>query len=86
MLKPPRSLTIYIGIFGRTNVGKSTLVNYISGQDTSIVSKVAGTTTDAVYKIMELLPIGPITLVDTAGLDDTSLLSKERIERTNKVF
>ncbi|MDD5101903.1 MAG: [FeFe] hydrogenase H-cluster maturation GTPase HydF [Endomicrobiaceae bacterium] len=86
MLKPPRSLTIYIGIFGRTNVGKSTLVNYISGQDTSIVSKVAGTTTDVVYKIMELLPIGPITLVDTAGLDDTSLLSKERIERTNKVF
>lgn len=86
MNRPPRSLAIYIGIFGRTNVGKSTLVNYISGQDTSIVSTVAGTTTDAVYKIMELLPIGPITLVDTAGLDDISLLSKERIERTNKVF
>ena len=86
MNRPPRSLTIYIGIFGRTNVGKSTLVNYISGQDTSIVSKVAGTTTDAVYKIMELLPIGPVTLVDTAGLDDSSILSKERIDRTNKVF
>lgn len=86
MNRPPRSLTIYIGIFGRTNVGKSTLVNYISGQDTSIVSTVPGTTTDAVYKIMELLPIGPVTLVDTAGLDDTSILSKERIDRTNKVF
>ena len=85
-METPKSLRLHIGIFGRTNVGKSTLVNYISGQDTSIVSDVAGTTTDSVYKSMELLPIGPVTLIDTAGLDDVSKLSKERIERTNKVF
>lgn len=85
-LKTPKSLRIHIGIFGRTNVGKSTLVNYISGQDTSIVSSVAGTTTDSVYKSMELAPIGPVTLIDTAGIDDISQLSKERKERTNKAL
>lgn len=85
-LTTPKSLRIHIGIFGRTNVGKSTLVNYISGQDTSIVSSVAGTTTDSVYKSMELSPIGPVTLIDTAGIDDISQLSKERIERTNKAL
>ncbi|MBR3654200.1 MAG: [Elusimicrobia bacterium] len=82
----PKSLRIHIGVFGRTNVGKSTLVNYISGQDTSIVSPVAGTTTDSVYKSMELSPLGPVTLIDTAGMDDISDLSKERIERTNRIF
>ena len=85
-LNTPKSLRLHIGIFGRTNVGKSTLVNYISGQDTSIVSSVAGTTTDSVYKSMELSPLGPITLIDTAGIDDISILSKERIERTTKIF
>jgi [FeFe] hydrogenase H-cluster maturation GTPase HydF len=85
-LTAPKSLRLHIGIFGRTNVGKSTLVNYISGQDTSIVSSVAGTTTDSVYKSMELSPLGPITLIDTAGIDDISNLSKERIERTTKIF
>ena len=85
-LSTPKSLRLHIGIFGRTNVGKSTLVNYISGQDTSIVSSVAGTTTDSVYKSMELSPLGPITLIDTAGIDDISNLSKERIERTTKAF
>jgi len=85
-LNTPKSLRLHIGIFGRTNVGKSTLVNYISGQDTAIVSSVAGTTTDSVYKSMELSPLGPITLIDTAGIDDISDLSKERIERTTKVF
>ena len=85
-LNTPKSLRLHIGIFGRTNVGKSTLINYISGQDTSIVSSVAGTTTDSVYKSMELSPFGPITLIDTAGIDDISNLSKERIERTTKVF
>ncbi|WP_372521025.1 [FeFe] hydrogenase H-cluster maturation GTPase HydF [Candidatus Ruminimicrobiellum ovillum] len=85
-LKTPKSLRLHIGVFGRTNVGKSTLVNYISDQDTSIVSSVAGTTTDSVYKSMELSPLGPITLIDTAGIDDISDLSKERIERTAKVF
>ncbi len=85
-LNTPKSLRLHIGIFGRTNVGKSTLVNYISGQDTSIISPVAGTTTDSVYKSMELSPLGPVTLIDTAGIDDISNLSKERIERTTKVF
>ncbi len=85
-LNVPKSLRLHIGIFGRTNVGKSTLINYISGQDTSIVSSVAGTTTDSVYKSMELFPLGPVTLIDTAGIDDISNLSKERIARTTKVF
>lgn len=85
-LNTPKSLRTHIGIFGRTNVGKSTLTNYISGQETSIVSEIAGTTTDSVYKSMELSPIGPITLIDTAGMDDVSELSNKRIERTNKVF
>ena len=81
-----KSLSTYIGIFGRTNVGKSTLTNYISGQETSIVSSFSGTTTDVVYKRMELSPIGPITLIDTAGIDDISSLSDKRIEKTKKIF
>lgn len=85
-LNTPKSLRTHIGIFGRTNVGKSTLTNYLSGQETSIVSEIAGTTTDSVYKSMELFPIGPITLVDTAGIDDFSELSNKRIEKTNKIF
>lgn len=85
-LDTPKSLRVHIGIFGRTNVGKSTLVNYISGQDTSIVSSISGTTTDSVYKNMELFPIGPITLIDTAGIDDISGLSNKRIEKTIKIF
>ncbi len=85
-LNTPKALRLHIGIFGRTNVGKSTLINYISGQDTSIVSSVAGTTTDSVYKSMELSPLGPVTLIDTAGIDDVSNLSKERIARTTKIF
>ena len=85
-LETPKSLRIHIGIFGRTNVGKSTLVNYISGQDTSIVSSVSGTTTDSVYKSMEFSPIGPITLIDTAGIDDISKLSDKRKEKTIKIF
>jgi [FeFe] hydrogenase H-cluster maturation GTPase HydF len=86
MIQTPKSLTLHIGIFGRTNVGKSTFVNYITDQKTSIVSSVPGTTTDSVFKTMELLPIGPVTLIDTAGLDDKSMLAKERIEKTNHIF
>ncbi len=81
-----KSLSVHIGIFGRTNVGKSTLVNYISGQETSIVSNVSGTTTDVVYKTMEFSPLGPITLIDTAGINDISELSEKRIEKTKKIF
>lgn len=72
----------HIGIFGKMNVGKSSLVNALTGQETSVVSSQAGTTTDPVKKIIELLDIGPVTLVDTAGVDDTSLLGQERVKRT----
>lgn len=72
----------HIGIFGKMNAGKSSLINTLTGQDTSVVSALAGTTTDPVKKIIELLDIGPVTLVDTAGVDDTSLLGQERVKRT----
>jgi [FeFe] hydrogenase H-cluster maturation GTPase HydF len=81
-----KALTIQIGIFGRTNVGKSSLMNFITNQNTSIVSETAGTTTDAVFKQMELNPLGPVTLFDTAGIDDTSVLGSKRIEKTHKTF
>ena len=86
MLSASKSVTIHIGIFGRTNVGKSTVINYLTGQDISIVSKVAGTTTDTVSKSMELSYVGPVTLIDTAGIDDISELSKQRKEKTYKIF
>jgi [FeFe] hydrogenase H-cluster maturation GTPase HydF len=81
-----KALTIQIGIFGRTNVGKSSLMNFMTNQKTSIVSEIAGTTTDVVWKQMELNPLGPITLFDTAGIDDTSLLGSERIEKAKRAF
>ena len=86
MFSTPKSVTVHIGIFGRTNVGKSTVINYITGQNISIVSKVAGTTTDTVSKNMELSYVGPVTLVDTAGIDDISELSEQRKEKTYKIF
>ncbi|MDR2351417.1 MAG: [FeFe] hydrogenase H-cluster maturation GTPase HydF [Endomicrobium sp.] len=81
-----KALTIQIGIFGRTNVGKSSLMNFMTNQKTSIVSEIAGTTNDVVWKQMELNPLGPITLFDTAGIDDISLLGSERIEKTKRAF
>ncbi|HQP91797.1 MAG TPA: GTP-binding protein, partial [Candidatus Omnitrophota bacterium] len=86
MEKTPKSLRLHIGLFGRTNVGKSSLLNYIAGQDVAITSPVAGTTTDVVQKTMELLPIGPVVFLDTAGLDDVSELSGLRLKKTRKVF
>jgi [FeFe] hydrogenase H-cluster maturation GTPase HydF len=73
-------------IIGRRNAGKSSLVNALLGQDLSIVSEVPGTTTDPVLKAMELLPFGPIVLVDTAGIDDNSDLGEKRIQKTNKAI
>ena len=81
-----KSMRLHIGFFGKTNVGKSLLINKIVGQDVSIVSEIAGTTTDIVEKSMELLPIGPITLIDTAGLDDKTELGNKRIEKTMSVI
>jgi len=82
----PRSSRLHIGIFGRRNVGKSTLVNALTGQQIALVSELAGTTTDPVYKSMEILPIGPVTLIDTAGLDDTGTLGDLRVNRTRQVL
>ena len=82
MTKTPKALRLHIGLFGRTNTGKSSFLNLITGQETSIVSDVSGTTTDVVQKSMELLPIGPVTFLDTAGLDDTSELGALRIQKT----
>ena len=76
----------HIGIFGRTNVGKSSFINAITGQDISLVSDLAGTTTDPVDKSVELTGLGPVVLVDTAGLGDTSALGDLRAQRTRKVL
>ncbi len=86
MEKTPKSLRLQIGIFGRTNVGKSSFLNRVAGQDVSITSPVPGTTTDVVEKVMELLPVGPVVFLDTGGMDDASLLGPKRIERTRKIF
>lgn len=86
MESTPKANRLHIGFFGKCNVGKSTLVNLITGQDISLVSDVAGTTTDPVTKSMEILPLGPVMLVDTAGVDDTSPLGKLRIGRTQELL
>ena len=85
-MKTLKSLRLHIGFFGKTNVGKSSLINKLANQDVSIVSEVAGTTTDIVEKSMELLPIGPVTIIDTAGLDDKTILGDKRIEKTLSVI
>ena len=82
MESTPKSMRLQIALLGRTNVGKSRLTNLISGQNVAIVSDVPGTTTDVVEKQLELLPIGPVNLLDTSGIDDTSELGKKRIEKT----
>ena len=86
MISAPKSLRLQIGLFGRTNVGKSSFLNLVAGQDVAITSPVAGTTTDVVEKSMELLPVGPVVFLDTAGLDDDSQISKLRIRKTLKIF
>lgn len=85
-MKTLKSMRLHIGIFGKTNVGKSSLLNRITNQDVSIVSDIAGTTTDVVEKTMELLPIGPVNFLDTAGINDSTALSSERIEKTMKII
>jgi len=82
----PRNLRLHIGLFGRRNVGKSSLLNAITRQDVAIVSATPGTTTDPVEKPMELLPLGPVLFIDTAGVDDAGALGEQRIARTRKVL
>jgi len=79
-------MRLHIGIFGRRNVGKSSLLNALTRQQVSIVSDVAGTTTDPVEKPMELLPLGPVLFIDTAGVDDVGALGAERVAKTRKVL
>ena len=86
MQKTPKSLRLHIGLFGRRNVGKSSLLNVLTRQNVSIVSEIAGTTTDPVEKPMELLPIGPVLFIDTAGIDDIGALGELRIQKTRKIF
>ena len=70
----PNAERVHIGIFGKRNAGKSSLINAMTGQDLAIVSNIAGTTTDPVSKAMELLPLGPVVMIDTPGLDDIGAL------------
>ncbi|MDR2692607.1 MAG: [FeFe] hydrogenase H-cluster maturation GTPase HydF [Chitinispirillales bacterium] len=86
MLEVPKSIRTHIGIFGRANVGKSSFLNLVASQDVAIVSPHPGTTTDVVEKVMELRPVGPVVFLDTAGLDDDSRLSGDRVKRTAAVF
>lgn len=86
MQNTPNAERIQIGIFGKTNTGKSSLINALTGQDLAVTSSIAGTTTDPVKKAMELFPLGPVTLTDTPGLDDTGELGKERIRRAYEVL
>lgn len=86
MTRTPRGLRLHIGLFGRRNVGKSSLLNAITRQNVSIVSDFAGTTTDPVEKPMELLPLGPVLFIDTAGIDDVGALGEMRVQKTKRVF
>ena len=86
MQQTPNSNRLHIAIFGKRNVGKSSLINALTSQDASLVSEVAGTTTDPVYKAMELLPIGPVVIIDTAGLDDKGAIGELRIKKTKEVM
>jgi [FeFe] hydrogenase H-cluster maturation GTPase HydF len=86
MQPTPKGLRLHIALFGRRNVGKSSLLNALTRQAVSIVSDVAGTTTDPVEKPMELLPIGPVLFIDTAGIDDVGALGTQRVERTRAVI
>ena len=86
MRKTPKGFRLHIGLFGRRNVGKSSLLNAMTRQAVSIVSDIAGTTTDPVEKPMELLPLGPVLFIDTAGIDDVGALGQLRVDRTRKVF
>jgi [FeFe] hydrogenase H-cluster maturation GTPase HydF len=82
----PAAVRPHIGFFGRRNAGKSSLVNAVTGQETAIVSEIKGTTTDPVYKAMELLPLGPVLIVDTPGIDDEGALGDQRVRKARQVL
>ena len=86
MIETPRGNRVHIAIYGRTNAGKSSLINKITNQSISLVSEMRGTTTDPVYKAMELLPIGPVVFIDTAGIDDTTELGELRVKKTKEIL
>ena len=86
MVETPKGLRLHIGLFGKRNAGKSSLINALTNQKISIVSEVAGTTTDPVEKACELAPIGPVVFIDTAGVDDVGALGLARVERTRAVL
>jgi len=86
MQNTPRGMRLHIGIFGKRNVGKSYILNSLTSQNISIVSDIAGTTTDPVEKAMELLPVGPVLFVDTAGIDDEGKLGEMRVQKTLKIL
>ena len=80
----PLAERVHIAFFGKRNAGKSSLVNAVTGQNLSVVSDIKGTTTDPVMKAMELLPLGPVVIIDTPGIDDEAVLGKCGIERQDK--
>ena len=82
----PSGERVHIGFFGRRNAGKSSLVNAVTGQEMAVVSDVKGTTTDPVRKAMELLPIGPVMIIDTPGFDDAGALGEKRVQRTKQIL
>lgn len=82
----PAAQRVHIGFFGRRNAGKSSLMNAVTGQELSVVSDVKGTTTDPVYKTMELLPLGPVMMVDTPGIDDEGELGSQRVKKSRQVL
>lgn len=86
MNNTPAGERIHIGFFGRRNAGKSSLLNAVTGQELAVVSEVCGTTTDPVYKAMELLPLGPVMLIDTPGFDDEGALGEQRVKKTKQVL
>ncbi|MCF0141589.1 MAG: 50S ribosome-binding GTPase, partial [Mogibacterium sp.] len=86
MNNAPSGERLHIGIFGRRNAGKSSLINALTGQSLAIVSDVKGTTTDPVIKAMELLPLGPVVVIDTPGLDDEGELGEKRIKKAYQML
>jgi [FeFe] hydrogenase H-cluster maturation GTPase HydF len=82
----PAANRVHIGIFGRRNAGKSSVINALTGQDLAVVSDVPGTTTDPVYKAMELLPMGPVMMIDTPGIDDEGALGALRVKKARQVL